>query len=98
MIKVFNYPNRSENIQVSALNLKVYPNPVQNILQLEIPEYNGGMISLTVYTTEGKQIERKLLESTSDHANLDLSELKTGLYILSVEADNFHYSEKIYKE
>jgi hypothetical protein len=67
-------------------------------LQLEIPEFDGGIISLTVYTTEGKQIEHQVLESSSGHANLDLSELKAGLYILSVEAENFHYSERIYKE
>ncbi len=62
-------------------NLKVYPNPVKDLLKVQTPDVGDYEISL--YDLTGKLMMFKIIEG-SDHARYYLSQFPTGYYLLSV--------------
>jgi len=63
----------------SALNTKVYPNPTTNMIAIEL----AGDFEFGLYNIEG----RKVLSGTgSEMAQLQLETLKSGVYMLNVNA------------
>ena len=78
---------------LSEGNIKLYPNPVKDILKLNLP--NGEKIaSIEVYNTVGQKI--------SDFKNVEeinLSVLKTGVYMINIKNDTGKtYRSKIIKQ
>lgn len=65
-----------------SASVNLYPNPIQNILNVEFPE------SVTISTVEVlnqmSQVMKEFKLNTSGTLNLDLSDLKAGLYILKI--------------
>jgi serine protease AprX len=64
--------------------LKVYPNPVIDILNLDIPS-SFGNVSVKIYNTTGQLYSTSNL--SSDNNQIDLSPLKPGLYFVTVLDD-----------
>lgn len=62
---------------------KVYPNPVKDILTIELPEAMQGL-TLEVFNMLGQKVKEFILLDNIQH--LDLSELTQGIYLL--KADN----------
>ena len=74
---------------VSSLGIVVYPNPTENILIIE----TRLKIELEVYDLMGK-----LLIKTKNINRLDLSDLSSGLYNLSVIHEGKRYNKQIIKQ
>lgn len=74
-------------------NIKLYPNPVKDILKLNLP--NGEKISaIEVYNTAGQKISE-----FKDVQEINLSQLKSGVYIINLKNGKGQiYSSKIIKE
>lgn len=62
---------------------KVYPNPVKDILTIELPEAMQGL-TLEVFNMLGQKVKEFIL--LDNIYQLDLSELTQGIYLL--KADN----------
>lgn len=79
---------------VKKESLKIYPNPVKNDLNFNLP--NGEKIStIQIYNMAGQNLVTK---TTSD-ATLNLENLKAGTYIITVSSTNgTSYSSKFIKE
>ena len=80
----------SKSGQVSVNNIKdaglnVYPNPAQNILNIE-----GDYKSLNIYDVYGK-----LVLSTDQVINVDITNLASGVYVLSIDTKQGKITEKI---
>lgn len=71
-------------------NLKIYPNPTNNILNID--GVNPEQIYL--YNIEGKLA----MPAISNANSLDISKLPSGLYILDMIVDGQHLREKIIKQ
>ncbi|POS00807.1 putative repeat protein (TIGR01451 family)/predicted secreted protein (Por secretion system target) [Flavobacterium croceum DSM 17960] len=72
-------------------NISVYPNPVKNILNFKIED---NISKVEVYDISGR-----ILSSNSIHENkIDLSNLKTGNYILKLYTEKGIMNTKIIKE
>ena len=69
----------------SGVEFKVYPNPVQNILQVSFPE-NIAQTTLTIYDILGKQIIEALI--FQDYKAINLEQLPRGVYIAKLQGDN----------
>ena len=78
---------------VSKKEIVCYPNPVSNILNIEIPNI-ANVNSISVYDALGKRVlvEKMYFEQ------LDLSLLNKGLYTVIVEVDGAVFTKKIVKE
>tara|TARA_B100001758_G_scaffold245090_1_gene257507 strand:- start:1625 stop:3049 length:1425 start_codon:yes stop_codon:yes gene_type:complete len=80
----------SKSGQVSVNNIKdtdlnIYPNPAQNILNIE-----GDYKSLNIYDIYGK-----LVLSTEQEINIDISNLASGVYALEINTKQGKITEKI---
>ncbi|AWI25963.1 T9SS type A sorting domain-containing protein [Flavobacterium pallidum] len=72
---------------------RVYPNPVHNVLNLE---YAADMSEVAVYNVIGQQVLTKTLNTSS--AQVDMSNLASGTYIVKVMADNKVKTIKVVKQ
>jgi hypothetical protein len=70
-----------------------YPNPVKDILNLE---YTSDITSVTVFNLLGQEVLSKTLNAAS--ANVDMSQLNSGAYIVNVEIEGAMQTIKIIKE
>ncbi|OUS01927.1 hypothetical protein A9Q86_04560 [Flavobacteriales bacterium 33_180_T64] len=75
--------------EFSFNSLSVSPNPTSDILNLEMPN------SITEFNTEIYSVTGKLVYKGSNKAQLDLSNLNSGVYILKVTTDNGTVSKKV---
>lgn len=69
-----------------AAGFKLYPNPTDNLLNIDLSDYIGQSITITVTDILGRQVLQK---NSNDNVvlSLDLAELnlKEGMYILSID-------------
>lgn len=68
--------------QFSIAEVVVYPNPVQNILCIDIPEATVENIRLT--DIAGRTIHNIRMDMENSHVKIDMSDLKSGMYIVTL--------------
>ena len=64
-------------------NLSVYPNPVTDRLNID---YNENISNLTVYDLSGRSV--KSFTTNNSNNSIDVSDLKSGIYMLRIETEN----------
>ena len=72
---------------INEENLKIFPNPVNDVLQIE-----GGEGLLTLYSLNGNSV---VSQRYSGAAILDVSDIKSGVYILRIVTKNRSYLERV---
>ncbi|MDR6562657.1 MULTISPECIES: T9SS type A sorting domain-containing protein [unclassified Arcicella] len=75
--------------------IKIYPNPVNSILQIQLPKTNNYIVSILDF------LGNKVFEKTILNQNLfslDLSTLKKGLYLVIINNNQEIYSSKFILE
>ena len=72
-----------QNIEDYTLlkNVTIFPNPVKDRLNIELDEYQSGLIY--VYDLSGKRVFKQKIEEEIQ-ASFDISNLPTGTYILFI--------------
>ena len=76
----------------SNADLKVYPNPSNDKLNILLP-YPNQQFVIQIYSLLGQQ-----LINTSDKTVINISNLATGIYILTVKQNNKVWTKKIFKQ
>lgn len=85
-----------ENLSTGAFDasqFQYYPNPVKNILNLA---YNQNIDKVAVYSLLGQTVLEKTIYATS--ANIDMSALAPGSYIVKITSGNQTKTIKVIKE
>lgn len=80
---------------ISTSNLSVYPNPARNKLNFEFSDLKTHNIKVFVYDIRGKLM---ISSETRDSGEINISELKSGLYIYELNTDNQSFRGKFIKE
>ncbi|WP_127846678.1 S8 family serine peptidase [Psychroflexus aestuariivivens] len=83
------------NENFNSESFYVYPNPVKDNLYFGGNTMNSQNLDVTIYNIQGKMVFSKS-EFYGD--KLDLSSLKTGVYLLRMTSDNNVFSKKIIVE
>ena len=82
----------------AASQLKVYPNPVQSLLTLEMPEGNLSNVQLSLVNSAGLEIIKEVKVSVKNGiVTKDLSSLMPGIYQVILQSENATYHSKIVK-
>ncbi len=81
-------PEKANNVDKNGI--KLYPNPAQDILNIEFENPAGEAISgvLKVFNLSGKLIFEKQLNTNDAFYMLDISSLNNGAYIFSIQINN----------
>ena len=76
----------------------VYPNPVANILQINLPGNYSSEIELTIHDLKGNNVLAKLFPvGFSSSITLDVADLQQGLYLVRVKSTTAVYTAKFCK-
>lgn len=68
---------------VSEMAAKIYPNPTEGAVTIELPE--AGNYTLKVFDTKGRFMFEKQF---NQHTSVDLGEFSNGLYMIQIESAN----------
>ena len=74
--------------------LEIYPNPVINILNLELTERNKGGL-LNIYNIIGENVYQQLV--TTCNSQINLQNLPQGTYFVVYLKDSYKYSSMVIK-
>lgn len=82
----FNAPDTPTNtIEIDNNNLKIFPNPVEDIVRIESEDQSLFLENVEVIAANGQQIDNKNLKSQSiSSVDLDWSKYASGLYFLKI--------------
>ncbi len=88
--------------QTDTENLvNIYPNPFKQNIYLDYYSLDTQMVYLNIFDILGNEVYKSTTNVFSDTYNkflIDLSELKSGIYILNIKSDNKIYTKKIIKK
>lgn len=74
----------------------IYPNPVVDMLHINIPGVAGNS-KLTVYNATGAVLIQKTIDAFDGRIEVDFSGFSKGLYIVNLETQNGNYTGSIVK-
>lgn len=79
--------------EFDASQISIYPNPANDAVNIQS---NSAIKSITVYDIQGRKI--KAAQTTGQHAEMNISALKTGIYLFSIETERGSIMKKIIKK
>jgi len=84
----------------STEGLNVYPNPTTGALNIQWANQSIGNANVVVTDVLGRVVNNSILNinAVSGQSKLDLSNLKAGIYTLSIKSDNICYTSKLQLE
>jgi hypothetical protein len=85
-------PSTSQIEDFQHLNFTIYPNPVQNILNIETKQNNA---TVSIYDYTGKLI---LSEMISETGVIDVSNITSGIYMVKIENGGIASTQKFVKQ
>lgn len=93
----YDLPTGIKNI-LSSSNLKILPNPVNDILTIELDEELGGdNLFFEIIALDGKVV-KKWDSNIFEKTEINVQDLISGFYILKIESNEKVVSEKFIKE
>ncbi len=88
--QVFGKSNQtlSNNEEVAIKNLKIYPNPVKDILNLNFKEPFGDQVQIKLMSVTGQIVFQQLNDRNISEMKLNIGHLPTGIYFLYFKNSN----------
>lgn len=78
---------------VNSSNIKIYPSPAKEIINVAISNYSGDM-NIEMYDINGRIVKSVAVDFTGSYA-VDLNGLSSGVYVVKLAGDQLNYTEKI---
>ena len=81
-------------------NIKVFPNPFNNYIYLDIPDELSPPMVFNISELNGKNVYHKKINSKEECSDLKLKtlDLKPGVYLISIKSNDYVYSYKVVKQ
>ncbi len=73
--------------EFGVATFSIYPNPANNEIFLT-SDNTSENITLKIYNVQGKLLSTKILELQEQNSAVDVSRLKSGIYLLNIEDEN----------
>ncbi len=85
--------------QLDSHDLEVYPNPVEDQLNIRMSNLTARIVDLGLFDLEGRLLKRvhRPIQSAENVFAVDIGHLKPGLYILRIAGENFSTSHYVLK-
>ena len=93
-ICVLNYPVGVNNFTVNSLDVELYPNPANDIVNIEINGENPKPVRVTVFTVTGKKVLEKEFYQ-SNIVSFSMRDHVSGIYFVKIKIDNYEKVKKL---
>lgn len=91
-------PGAVKVLETSSLPLRMYPNPVKDVLVVEVPE-NMGSANIEVLNSLGQVVMRhKHTAEEGGRANLQVASLPVGIYTVQIAHEAGLFTNKVVKQ
>lgn len=89
--------NGVSTIASEDASLSVYPNPTSGNLNIQWQNQQAGAVKVSVSDIIGREVYHSTLslDAESGQSMINLSELKDGIYIISIKSDAVSYSNRL---
>jgi len=77
-------------------DLKVYPNPSQDVLTIDLPTVLENNVNITVLDSQGKQIQTQTINA--NNSSLNVSNWQAGLYLIQIEYEDSRIVKRFVKQ
>jgi len=78
--------------------IQLYPNPASQYLQILLPPNNAAICKMKVYSIAGAVVDEKALSGNEESFRYDISQLKTGIYLIEITSGNQRNVSKFIKQ
>lgn len=85
-----------KNVSNKSENLKIFPNPAFNELNLFCKGHS--IKEVTLFNCRGEEILKQKQEISSENFNIDISKLESGIYFLQLSSKDSIFTKKFIKE
>jgi|GEM_PF-3485262 len=96
-VQMFLSPNASNIDQVTSSDFKIFPNPVENIIQIESQSLCR-IQQISISDISGKTVLKKILSKPVNQIVLSEIDLLSGIYFLHIQTNRNTYIRKIIKK
>ena len=80
---------------LSNSDLQIYPNPVKEILRVDFKNASEGNLTIEIKNLSGQSVYLKQFSNDgSSHADINIQELKSGLYVLRISNEQHVIGER----
>ena len=86
----------SNDEYINDTKLEIYPNPTSN--QIIVESSGSTMTALTIYDLLGRDFPIQQEVISEERRRLNLSELPSGIYVVSIQIGDRWINQKIFKE
>ncbi len=78
---------RSEEPEMDAASVQLFPNPTADVLQVNLSYYRGKSASLRVFNMNGQLVDTQIINAIETNPQFDVSSLSGGVYTLSIKVE-----------
>ncbi|MFY8189176.1 MAG: S8 family serine peptidase [Flavobacterium sp.] len=89
--------NILSNDSFATKGFKVYPNPVDNFLNVEFDDSISENITYTIYEVTGRIVKQENVLVNNRNTTIDTQDLNSGTYIITFKGNNAFISERFIK-
>lgn len=77
-------------------DLKIYPNPSQEIVTIDLPTELDNNINITVLDAQGKEVQTQVINANNN--TLNVSGLQAGVYLIQIEHEDSRIVKRFVKK
>ncbi len=88
-------PTAVDDFSSIIREISIYPNPVNDLLAIQVNQLNTQNIDLTMYDINGNIVNQTTLYAGSTIAYFDTKTLYSGTYFLNISCGNQRINKKI---
>ncbi len=93
--KVINTPSGVKELSLSAMQLRVFPNPANDVLNVITNEVKSGA-TLQIFNAQGTLVHVQKVNGTS--AKINLESFSSGIYLAVIDAENSKSTARFIKQ
>ncbi|MCB8994683.1 MAG: S8 family serine peptidase [Bacteroidales bacterium] len=97
VLYIWNDENAAVSEQTEG-SWKIYPNPAEDYLNLRLPKNANGELVLTLYNTLGTAVKIINIPSGQSSLQMNLSGIRSGLYLIRIKGPGVDYSAKFIRK
>ena len=79
------------------ISFSVSPNPANDMVQLQMNRVESGDINVEFYNSLGTKVSSRKLSNKNSNSviNVDVSDLKSGVYMMTIEVNNNQSTQRL---